>query len=620
MNYLGSSSANVNGLQTVVQNLKARRNDEKSTLKAAENAGRVMTDVASNWFRSIHEIELEADAIEKEYNQGRCAGGWCVNCWSRYKLSKMSIELSLKAESRLNDQFVVARQPSPKSVIEIESEPIEIQPSTQQLLLKMLDCIGDPEIGIIGVYGMGGVGKTTLAGKVNNHYKVNSCFETVIMVSVSATPNIRSIQTSISKRIGLDLSNDNEDDAREKLFDALRKKKFLLILDDVWRRLELKDIGIPHPRNQHKGSKLLVTSRSQDACTDMGARKTIKVEPLSKDESWNLFIEKAGQHVAANHLKCFAEKIVGRCKGLPLAIVTVARAMANRHGVGEWMNAAREMEQSATDLRGMKEEVFVPLKFSFDRLEDDMLRSLFLYCACFPEDYNIGKDEIVNYCVGEGFADRLGSLTAARNKCEALIGSLKIACLLEDGEDEGSVRMHDMIRELALGITSSDSDSSPKFLIRTGESFKEAPKASEWLHATRISLMHTQIKEFPQLVGRCQKLVTLLLSYNRILTVPPTNFLQHMEGLSVLDLSYTYTLEYLPDSLSCLVNLRVLRLRGCSSLRALPALEMLQQLQVLDLSYCQMLDQQIFGSECMGCISNLRYFDWERPKFLFQQG
>ncbi|XP_042517282.1 TMV resistance protein N-like [Macadamia integrifolia] len=140
--------------------------------------------------------------------------------------------------------------PSPKPVIEIPTELIEIQPSTQRMLQQMLDCIcdPDPEIGIFGIYGMGGVGKTTLAKQLNNHLEkdlargVKIPFEIVIMVTVSATANISSIQTSIGKRLGL-LDNSEAD----ALFATLRKKNFFLILDDVWCKLKLEDVGIPHP-------------------------------------------------------------------------------------------------------------------------------------------------------------------------------------------------------------------------------------------------------------------------------------------------------------------------------------------------------------------------------------
>ncbi|KAJ4958729.1 hypothetical protein NE237_025840 [Protea cynaroides] len=339
--------------------------------------------------RPVNEIEMEVGGIEEEYNQGRCARGWCVNCWSHYKVSKRSVNLKTKDDLRLTEQFLVARQPSPEPVIEIEDEPIQNQPSTQHTLQQLLDFISDPRSGIIGLY-------------------------------VSATPNIQNIQTRISERLGLDLSNTSEDGARDKLSDALKKKKFLLILDDVWQQLELKNVGIPHPARSHKGSKIILTSRNQDVCTDMDADFTMKAQPLSGDE---------------------------RYEGLPLAIVTVACAMENRHGVGEWANAEREMKESVKDIR----------------------------------DHNIRKDyEILDFCIGEGLVDRLGSLTAARNKGEALIGSLKAACMLEDGEYEGSVRMHDRMRELALWITSPESDSSAKFLIRTGGSIVEAPQAIEW--------------------------------------------------------------------------------------------------------------------------------------------
>ncbi|XP_043700217.1 probable disease resistance protein At1g61300 [Telopea speciosissima] len=304
----------------------------------------------------------------------------------------------------------------------------------------------------------------------------------------------------------------------------------------------------------------------------MGSWKRIKVQQLSEAESWGLFVEVVGEHVAADNIKCSVRKIVERCKGLPLAIVTVARAMTNQHGVGVWKNTAREIEQSTTELRGMIDEVLVPLKFSFDRLKNDMLRSLFLYYACFPENNNIGEYEILNYCIREGLADKLGSLKAARNKVEDLIESLKIANMLEDREYKGSARMHDMMRELAHWITSSEYlDSSPKFLIRTGKSVKEAPQPLEWVDTTTISLIDTIIKELPVLGETCRKLTTLLLRS----------------------------------------NLRVLRLQRCASLRALPELGMLQ-LQILDLNFCEKLDQQILGSECVGSESNLRYLDLER--------
>ncbi|KAL4199728.1 hypothetical protein AMTRI_Chr03g146280 [Amborella trichopoda] len=130
--------------------------------------------------------------------------------------------------------------------------------------------------------------------------------------------------------------------------------------------------------------------------------------------------------------------------------------------------------------------------------------------------------------------------------------------------------MHDMMRELALWITSPESMRSPKLLVRVRSSLREAPEAAEWQEEQRISLMG-HIQALPELPVGCPKLATLLLQYNAFRTIPPTNFFECMDRLSILDVSYR-RVAYLPLSMPCLVNLCVLRLIACS-LRELPELE-----------------------------------------------
>ena len=72
------------------------------------------------------------------------------------------------------------------------------------------------------------------------------------------------------------------------LMDILGNKKFVLILDDVWKRFSLLDVGIPEPTRN--GSKLVLTSRSIGVCMSMDF-KVVKMQPLSKDESLNLFLD-----------------------------------------------------------------------------------------------------------------------------------------------------------------------------------------------------------------------------------------------------------------------------------------------------------------------------------------
>ncbi|ERM94882.1 hypothetical protein AMTR_s00009p00126150 [Amborella trichopoda] len=426
----------------------------------------------------------------------------------------------------------------------METSTIEDQPSVRDMLQKVLDCICDQRYGIIGVYRMGGVGKTTLMAKVNNSFKSNPYFDIVIMVIVSAYPNVTKIENRIGERLGLDLSSGDEEAARHKLLGASKRKKYLLILDDLWQEDE---IGIPQPKNE-SGCKILVTSRNQYVSTEMGTEFTIEVKKFSVSESWSLFVAKAGQHVISPSIKPHAKIIVRKCEGLPLAIITIAHAMANRDTVREWEDAIRELRQSASSLRGMKDKVFDSLKFSYDRLESDLHKLFFLFCALYPEDYSISQYELAIHCLGEGLVDRLGSLKATQNKVAALVGSLRTSCMLEngEGEGEGEVRMHDMMRKLALWITSLESKDNLKFLVRARASLKEAPEATEWKEVDIISLMGNELEDLPKLSECCPKLVTLLLHENFTLkSIPSSSFFEYMECLRVLNLSYTRIESYI---------------------------------------------------------------------------
>ncbi|KAL4195104.1 hypothetical protein AMTRI_Chr05g71720 [Amborella trichopoda] len=341
----------------------------------------------------------------------------------------------------------------------------------------------------------------TMLENVNNHFKDKASFGTVIMVMVFATPTIQSMQNNISELLGLDLTNCNEEDAKDKLLDALRKNKFLLIVDDLWHELNLGDIGIPQP-GKDNGCKILVSNQNLDVCTDMRAESIIEVKKLSESEAWSLFVAKVGRDATFPSIKPHAEIVLRKYKGLPLAIII----------------------QSAAGLRGMEQKVFDSLKFSYDRLESDIL-----VCALYNVDYSINQDELM--------------------------------------------------RELVLWITYPKSKDNLKFLVHARASLKEALEAAEWEEEDRFSLTQKELEVLPELSLSCPKLVTLLLQGNETLKAIPSNSsFECMDCLHVLDLSDT-RIKSLPSSLSCLVNLCVLNLSNCQSLRDFPPIGGLQQLQ-----------------------------------------
>ncbi|PON49078.1 NB-ARC domain containing protein [Trema orientale] len=108
----------------------------------------------------------------------------------------------------------------------------------------------DVEVAKIGVYGMGGIGKTTALEHINNRIlEKKDKFDNVIWVTVSKDSNLRNIQDKIAYKLDVDISKDEDKITRAaKLQEKFNtKKRYVLILDDLWEVHSLKEVGIPEP-------------------------------------------------------------------------------------------------------------------------------------------------------------------------------------------------------------------------------------------------------------------------------------------------------------------------------------------------------------------------------------
>ena len=239
-----------------------------------------------------------------------------------------------------------------------------------------------------------------------------------------------------------------------KLCNALIQKKFLLLLDDLWEKLDLSEVRISFPPISKEGSKVVFTSRLLSVCADMDTSEwKVEVPYLSPESSWTLFcqsVRKREEDKWTDSRVSLAKQVPDKCGGLPLALITVGKAMAGATTDGEY-ELALEMFQ------GM-EEVLDLLQFSFDKIKDECHKECLLYCALYQEDYDIEVDELIEYWVGEGFFEgkgyRLSSLKNARRFGLRAITTLKDACFLEEGEKKGKqVKLYDVVCEMALRIT-----------------------------------------------------------------------------------------------------------------------------------------------------------------------
>lgn len=227
-----------------------------------------------------------------------------------------------------------------------------------------------PHVRIIGIYGMGGVGKTTLLKKLYNTFKVSNDFHDVIWVTV-AQFSILQMQNDIASTIHLDVANCSADMRKMKLSAYLKTRKFLLVLDDMWSAVDLKELGVEFGEN--KGSKLVFTTRNRDLIREMKAKESVQIQPLRREEGWKLFWKVAFEDGSVpEDLEHTARQVAEECKGLPLAIKVIAAAMIGNTAVEEWELALKQMQK--VDLNfplthpRIDRDLYQRMRFSYDSL------------------------------------------------------------------------------------------------------------------------------------------------------------------------------------------------------------------------------------------------------------
>ncbi|RWR93465.1 disease resistance-like protein [Cinnamomum micranthum f. kanehirae] len=534
----------------------------------------------------IENLKNEVDSLEHKEKLG------CLKCEVCFCYSKLM--LSGHVKEKIKEAIVIQEKMKSFGELFIDGvvdtgktlpmAKLVYTATTQRTLEIIWDSLLDTNFQKIGVYGMGGVGKTIMMKHTNNRLKEDSIFDHVIWVTVSKDTRLERLQSDIAKEIGIPLEeHDDRQHTSVKIYAALHRRKFVLILDDIWKAFPLEEIGIPEP-SEDNNCKVILSTRDLKVCRQMEIQKLIKVEVLPEKEAWDLFkVKVGGNMVITSKLEKVAKLVVKECGGLPLAIITVGRALRQVDDVRVWRNALNELKFSTAGIEGMEAGVFASLRFSYMHLRNDELRACFLYCVLYPEDHEIPTMELVKYWIYEGLISEERDSEAENDKGYAILNEIKNACLLERIDNRSGaecVKMHDLIRDMAIIITRV----SPLFIVKLGVDLEELPQMEESMeNVERISLTNNNIQV---LAGepKCPKLSTLWLQHNRYLKNISPSFFEHMKSLRVLNLSYT-RIKCLPESLSNLENLRALLLHYCYDLKTMSPVTNLKLLRFLDLYY-----------------------------------
>ncbi|CAH8317813.1 unnamed protein product [Eruca vesicaria subsp. sativa] len=582
----------ISDLETATGELKAIRDDLNLRIQRDNLEGRSCTNRAREWLSAVQAAEARTESIlasfmrreQRKRMRRRCLS--CLGC-ADHKLSKKVLG-TLKSIGELRQRSEDIKTDGGLNHETCTEIPTKSMVGTTTMMEQVWGFLSEEERGIIGVYGPGGVGKTTLMQSINNELITKGHhYDVLIWVTMSREFGECTIQKAVGARLGLSWDEKETGEHRAlKIYRALKQRRFLLLLDDVWEEIDLDKTGVPRPDRENK-CKVMFTTRCLALCSKMGAECKLRVEFLEKQYAWELFCDKVGKRdlLESPLIRRHAETIVSKCGGLPLALITLGGAMAHRETEEEWIHASEVLNRFPAEMKGM-EYVFALLKFSYDNLESDLLRTCFLYCALFPGEHSIEIEQLVEYWLGEGFLISSHGVNTIY-KGYFLIGDLKAACLLETGDEKTQVKMHNVVRSFALWMASEQGTYKELILVEPRMGLTDAPKTERWRHALVVSLLDNRLQNLPE-KPICLNLTTLMLQQNSSLKKIPTNFFMHMPVLRVLDLSFTSITE-IPLSIKYLVELYHLALSG-TKISLLPQeLGNLRKLKHLDLQRTQFL-------------------------------
>ncbi|XP_049392153.1 disease resistance protein RPP13-like [Solanum stenotomum] len=264
---------------------------------------------------------------------------------------------------------------------------------------------------VLTIYGMGGLGKTTLARNLYTSPDILNSFHTRAWICVSQEYNtmdllrniIKSVQGRTKETLDL-LERMTEGDLEIYLRDLLKQRKYLVVVDDVWQKEAWESLKRAFPDSKN-GSRVIITTRKEDVAERADERGFVhKLRFLSQEESWDLFCRKLlDVQAMVPEMESLAKDMVEKCRGLPLAIVVLSGLLSHKKGLNEWQKVKDHLWKNIKEDKSI--EISNILSLSYNDLST-ALKQRFLYFGIFPEDEVVKADNIIRLWIAEGFIPR----------------------------------------------------------------------------------------------------------------------------------------------------------------------------------------------------------------------
>uniref|UniRef100_A0A453MIX6 Uncharacterized protein n=1 Tax=Aegilops tauschii subsp. strangulata TaxID=200361 RepID=A0A453MIX6_AEGTS len=322
-------------------------------------------------------------------------------------------------------------------------------------------------VSVLPIVGPGGIGKTTLAQHLYNDGRTKKHFDVPVWVCVSTDFDVLKLTREILACITAteeggrgSAANEttNLDQLQKSIVRRIKSKRFLIVLDDIWRcdgEDQWKTLLAPFTKGEAKGSMVLVTTRFPKVADMVKTVDPLELRGLESNDFFTFFEACIfGEDDKPEHYEDefagIARKIANKLKGSPLAAKTVGRLL-HKHLSQEHWNGVLEKHQWLKQQEN--DDIMQSLKISYDYLPFD-LKKCFSYCGLFPEDHRFTSSEINHFWVATGIID--SNHQADRNYLEELVDNGFLMKELDDYVGGYCYVMHDLMHELSKSVSAQE--------------------------------------------------------------------------------------------------------------------------------------------------------------------